>query len=169
MDYTPGAMINAQSENFSIIFNSPMSMGTRAHQIAMYINYESPLQMMADSPSNYLRELECSKFISNIPTIWQDTRVVAASVGEYLITARKNDNNWYIGAMTDEKAREFSLDLLFLDEDKYFAEIIMDGINADRYGSDFRKVSKIISRGDHLKIKLQPGGGWAAILTPFNE
>ena len=164
MDYTPGAMINAQPENFRIIFNRPMSMGTRAHQVAMYIIYESPLQMMADSPSNYLKEPECTEFISGIPTTWEDMRVLKASVGEYLLLARKHGNSWYIGAMTDENAREFTLKPDFLEDGKYSAEIIEDGINADRYGSDYRKVTRTISKSDSLKIKLAPSGGWAAIM-----
>ncbi len=166
MDYTPGAMINAQPDNFRIFFTRPMSMGTRAHQVAMYIIFESPLQMMADSPSNYLKESECTQFISKIPTIWEDTKVLEASVSEHLIVARKNGSNWYLGAMTNENAKEFTLDLSFLDDSEYLAEIIEDGINADRYGSDYRKVTRSILEGESIKIKLAPGGGWAAILMP---
>lgn len=164
MDYTPGAMINARPDNFRIIFTRPMSMGTRAHQVAMYVIYESPLQMMADSPSNYLKDSECAEFISRIPTTWEDTRVLEASIAEYLVIARKNGSYWYIGAMTNENTRKFTLDLSFLDDGDHVAEIIEDGINADRYGSDYRKVTRTISKGDSLTIKLAPGGGWAAIL-----
>jgi alpha-glucosidase len=169
MDYTPGAMTNAQPDNFRIIFNRPMSMGTRAHQVAMYIIYESPLQMKADSPSNYLKDSECTEFISRIPTTWEETRVLEACVGEYLLLARKNGSFWYIGAMTNEKIREFILDLSFLDDGDYSAEIIQDGINADRYASDYNKINRTISKGDSLKIKLAPGGGWAAILNPKSD
>ncbi|MEE9167472.1 MAG: glycoside hydrolase family 97 protein [Candidatus Neomarinimicrobiota bacterium] len=166
MDYTPGAMINAQPGQFRTTFTRPMSMGTRAHQVAMYMIYESPLQMMADSPSNYLKESESAEFISRIPTVWEDTRVLEASVGEYLILARKNGSYWYVGAMTNENAREFNIDLSFLDDSNYSVESIEDGINADRYGSDYRKVTQTISKGGSLTIKLAPGGGWAAILMP---
>jgi len=166
MDYTPGAMINAQPDNFRSIFSRPMSVGTRAHQVAMYMIFESPLQMMADSPSNYLRESECTEFISRIPSIWEETRVLEASVGEYIVLARKKDCFWHIGAMTDEKAREFTLDLSFLDDGGYSAEIIEDGLNADRNGSDYRKVTWTVSKDDSLTIRLAPGGGWAAILRP---
>jgi alpha-glucosidase len=166
MDYTPGAMINAQPGNFRAIFSRPMSMGTRSHQIAMYVIFESPLQMMADSPSNYLRESESAEFISKIPTIWEDTRVLEASIGEYLILARRNGSYWYIGAMTNENAREFTIGLSFLNDGNYSAEIIEDGINADRYGSDYRKVNRTVSKDDSLGIKLAAGGGWAVILKP---
>jgi alpha-glucosidase len=163
MDYTPGAMINAQPRNFRDIFTRPMGMGTRAHQVAMYIVYESPLQMMADSPSNYLKERECTEFIAKIPTTWDETRVFKAAVGEYLVLARKNGNLWYLGAMTNEAARNFTVDLSFLGEGKYIAEIIEDGINADRYGSDYRKRVQSVSQVDTLTITLAPGGGWAGI------
>ena len=163
MDYTPGAMINAQKDNFRAIFNRPMSMGTRAHQMAMYVVFESPLQMMSDSPSNYLKEPECTEFIS---TVWEETKVLAASVGKYVIVARKNGNHWFIGAMSDEKAREFTLDFRFLDKRTYDIEIFEDGLNADRYASDYKKVTGRISPDDHMKIKLAPGGGWVARLSP---
>ncbi|MGD8778169.1 MAG: glycoside hydrolase family 97 protein [Ignavibacteria bacterium] len=169
MDYTPGAMVNAQPDNFGVIFNRPMSMTTRAHQAAMYVVYESPLQMMADNPSNYLREQETAEFISRIPTTWEDTRVLEAEVGEYLILARKNGSNWYIGAMTNEKAREFTIELSFLDNDNYSAEIFEDGINADRYASDYLKDSRSVSKENSIKIKMAPGGGWSAILTPSSK
>ncbi|MCF6268974.1 MAG: glycoside hydrolase family 97 protein [Melioribacteraceae bacterium] len=166
MDYTPGAMVNAQSENFRAIFNRPMSMGTRAHQIAMYVVFESPLQMLADSPSNYLRETESTEFISKIPTTWDDTKVLEASIGEYIILARRNGSTWYIGAMTNENDREFTLDLSFLDNDEYSVEIFKDGLNADRYASDYLKETQTILKGDSITIKLTGGGGWTAILKP---
>ncbi|MCI0515590.1 glycoside hydrolase family 97 protein [candidate division KSB1 bacterium] len=166
MDYTPGAMLNAQLDDFRIVFTRPMSMGTRMHQIAMYIIFESPLQMMADSPSNYLQTSECAAFIASIPTTWEATRVFEARVGEYLVLARKKAGNWYLGAMTNEHPREFKIDLAFLDDRAYSATIMEDGINAERYGSDYRKITRTISKSDALTIKLAPGGGWAAILMP---
>ena len=166
MDYTPGAMLNAQPEMFQIVFERPMSMGTRAHQVAMYVVYESPLQMLADSPSNYLSELESTEFISRIPTVWDDTKVLEAKVGKYIVIARKNGHNWYIGAMTNEDEREFTINFSFLDDGKYSADIFKDGINANRYAGDYSTETKTISKNDSLKIKLAPGGGWSAILIP---
>jgi alpha-glucosidase len=166
MDYTPGAMNNAQPRNFRAIFDRPMSMGTRAHQVAMYVVYESPLQMLADSPSQYLKELECAQFIARIPTTWDETIPLQASVGQYVALARKHGDTWYLGAMTNEKARELNLDLSFLGGGKYKAEILQDGINADHFGCDYRTVTRSVSGGETLKLQLAPGGGWAAILTP---
>jgi len=166
MDYTPGAMLNAQPKDYTINFDRPMSMGTRTHQIAQYIIYESPLQMLADSPSNYYAEPESTEFISRIPTEWDDTKVLEAKVGEYLIIARKRGENWYIGGMTNEKAREFTIDFSFLDAKDYTAEIIRDGANAIQYAGDYIKETKTISKKDSLNIKLAKSGGWSAILTP---
>lgn len=162
MDYTPGAMVNAQEENYRAIWNRPMSMGTRCHQLAMYVVYESPLQMLCDNPSNYYKEKECTKFISMFPTVWEETKVLNASIGNYIAVARKNDDSWYLGAMTDGDARELNIDFSFLDEGDYNIEIFQDGINANRYASDYKKIVREISAGDNLKISMAPGGGWAA-------
>jgi len=166
MDYTPGAMLNAQPKDFTINFDRPMSMGTRTHQIAQYIIYESPLQMLADSPSNFYAELESTEFISRIPTEWDDTKVLKAKVGEYLLIARKRGNNWYIGGMTNEKAREFTIDFSFLDNKEYTADIMKDGFNVIKYAGDYIKETRTISKKTSIKIKLAPGGGWSAILVP---
>jgi alpha-glucosidase len=162
MDYTPGAMINAQKENFRILFTRPMSMGTRCHQLAMYVIYESPLQMLADNPSNYLKEPECMEFLSRVPTIWDDTRVLHAKIADYIVIARKNGKEWYIGAMTDENPREFNLDLYFLDSGEYQMMSYSDGVNADKYASDYKIKKTTVKQDQKIQIKLAPGGGWAA-------
>ena len=162
MDYTPGAMNNAQEKNFRAVFDRPMSLGTRCHQLAMYVVYESPLQMLADSPSHYLRERECLEFISRVPTVWDETRVLDARVADYVLIARRSGEEWYVGAMTDWTPREMALDLDFLGDVEYTMEIYRDGPNADRYGNDYEKVVQQISNGDPFKIRLAPGGGWAA-------
>jgi len=162
MDYTPGAMINAQKDDFRAIFTRPMSMGTRCHQLAMYIVYESPLQMLADSPSNYRKEKECLEFLSQVPCVWDDTRVLDARVADYVVIARRSGDIWYVGAMTDWTARELSIDFNFLEEGDYQAVIFKDGLNAHRYGDDYKKEVIEFTNQDTIKIKLAPGGGWAA-------
>lgn len=169
MDYTPGAMDNAHEKNFAVRFTRPMSMGTRCHQLAMYVIYESPLQMLADSPSNYYRERECTEFISKIPTVWDETIVLDAKVGEYVLVARKNGENWYIGGMTDWSSREFEIDFSFLDEGKYSIEIMQDGINAKNNAQDYKKVVAEINDKSIMNINLTSGGGWAAIITSKNK
>ncbi len=164
MDYTPGAMNNATKEQFKPVFNRPMSQGTRCHQLAIYVVYESPLQMLCDSPSNYLQEPECMEFLTKIPTVWDDTKVLDAKVADYVLIARKSGDEWYIGAMTNWTPRDLTVDFSFLDDGNYNIEIYQDGINADRNAVDFRKVVKTVTKNDKLNIHLAPGGGWAARL-----
>ncbi len=166
MDFTPGAMINANKDNFRIVFTEPMSQGTRCHQAAMYVVYESPLQMFADNPSNYLKEPEYTKFVAQFPTIWDKTIGLDSKVGEYVAIARKKDNKWYIGAMTNWDKREMEIPLSFLEPGNYILENVEDGINAEKHAADYKLVKKEIKSTDVLKIKLAPGGGWAGIITP---
>lgn len=161
-DYTPGAMINATQNDFKDIFNRPMSQGTRCHQLAMYVLYESPLQMLADSPSNYMKEEECLSFISHVPVVWQNTVPLDAKVGEYMLVAKQGSNCWYVGGMTNWTERDLTIDFSFLEKGNYNIEIFRDGVNADKCGVDYKKVTQTISSSDKLKIHLAPGGGWAA-------
>lgn len=166
MDYTPGAMRNGTRATFAKIFNQPMSQGTRCHQLAMYVVYESPLQMLADSPSNYLREPAAMAFLGPVPSVWDETKVIDAKIGEYVIVARRRGREWYVGAMTDWSAREFEIDLSFLPDGRWQMDAFQDGINADRYGSDYKRVQSQVAKSAKLKIKLAEGGGWAARIFP---
>jgi len=163
MDYTPGAMNNKNEKDYSISFSHPMSQGTRCHQLAMYVCYDAPLQMLNDSPSNYYKETESTSFISKMPTVWDDTKILEAKVGDYILTARHKDSDWYLGAMTDWTARSLNVDLSFLGEGNYEIEIMQDGINADMSCNDYKRVVKQVTKADKLKIDLAKGGGWAAI------
>ena len=165
MDFTPGAMVNAQKQNFRSIFARPMSQGTRCHQVAMYVAYESLLQMLCDNPSNYLNEKETTEFISRIPVEWDKTRVLDAKVSDYLVIARKKEDKWYVSALTDWMPRDLTVDLSFLPEGEYHAEIMKDGKNAERFASDYEKVERDFDSDRKLNIHLAPGGGWAAIIT----
>ncbi|MBG6133577.1 alpha-glucosidase [Aquimarina sp. EL_43] len=168
MDYTPGAMLNRQKENFTISWNRPMSLGTRCHQLAMYVCYESPLQMLCDSPSNYYREQKSMKFLSKVPTVWDETIVLDAKIGNRLLVARRNKNEWYIGGMTNWSSTKLQLDLSFLPKDKkYLMTLYSDGINADRVGIDFMQTEIIVDSNYNKKIQLAKGGGLAAMLIPI--
>lgn len=169
MDYTPGAMLNANKENFRSIFNEPMSQGTRCHQLALYVVFESPLQMLADNPSNYRKEKEAMEFLSAVPTTWDDLRVLEAKVSEYILLARKKGDTWYLGALTDWTEREMVVDFSFLDEGEYTLEIWQDGVNADKHAADFKKEVKTVNNQTKLPIHLAPGGGWAAIVYQKNK
>jgi alpha-glucosidase len=168
MDYTPGAMINGTKDNFRPIFNQPMSQGTRCHQLAMYVVYESPLQMLCDSPSNYDRQPDAMEFLSIVPTTWDQTKTLNARIGRYVTVARKKGNDWFIGAMTDWTPRDFQVSLDFLDAGKYQMTLYCDGVNADRNASDYRKETSQVNRSGQVALHLAPGGGWAAFIKKID-
>ena len=166
MDYTPGAMRNATKLTFAPIFGQPMALGTRCQQLAMYVVYESPLQMLSDSPSNYLREPEIMDFLAPVPTEWDETKVLDARIADYVVVARRNGHDWYVGAMTDWTPRDLEIDLSFLPEGSFTMEAYQDGVNADRYASDYKKTTTKVDRTTKLKLQLASGGGWAARIHP---
>ncbi len=166
MDFTPGAMRNAARGNFAPIFQAPMSSGTRCHQLAMYVVYESPLQMLSDSPSNYLREPEAMEFLAPVPSVWDDTVVLDAKIGEYVAVARRHGRDWYVGAMTDWSGRELELRFDFLPQGQFAMTSYEDGVNADRAGSDYRMRKARVTRQTVVKVRMAPGGGWAARIVP---
>jgi len=166
MDFTPGAMLNAQKISFRPIHDRPMSLGTRCHQLAMYVVFESPLQMLSDSPSNYLREPEMMEFLGPVPSEWDETRVLDGKIAEYVVVARRNGRDWYVGAMTNWTPRELNIDLSFLPDGSYSMEAYQDGVNADRFGSDYRQAKSSVDTSTKVKLKLAPGGGWAARIHP---
>ena len=164
MDYTPGAMLNAQPRNFRAIFDRPMSVGTRVHQLAMYVVFESPLQMLADSPSEYEREPEAMEWLRAVPVVWDETRALDGVAGHHVLLARRRGTEWFVGAMTDTTARKLTLDLSFLGAGRWTMDAWSDGPNADRNGMDFRKETRGVSAGEKLTLTLAPGGGFAARL-----
>jgi alpha-glucosidase len=166
MDYTPGAMLNAQKASFAAIHARPMSLGTRCQQLAMYVIYDAPLQMLSDSPSNYLREPEMMDFLGPVPTVWDDTKVLSGQISDYVVAARRNGHDWYVGAMTDWTPRELDLDFSFLPEGNFQMESFEDGVNADRMASDYKMTKTQVNKSTKLKIKRAPGGGWAARIVP---
>jgi alpha-glucosidase len=159
-------MLNAQKSSFAAIHNRPMSQGTRCHQLAMYVVFESPLQMLSDSPSNYLREPEMMDFLGPVPSEWDETKVLDGRIAQYVAVSRRNGKDWYVGAMTNWSPRELTLDFSFLPEGHFNMESFQDGVNADRMGGDYRVVKTQVNRETKLKIALAPGGGWAARIVP---
>ncbi len=174
VDYTQGAMRNGAINNFAPIYNNPMSQGTRAHQVATYIVFDSPLVMLADSPSAYLSEEESVEFISSIPCIWEETKILGGEIGQYIVSARKSGEKWYIGGLTGLSQRELTIDLSFINssndnnnEIKYSIEIFKDGKNAHKQGIDYKTEKMIVPSNDSIKIQLAPGGGFAIIVSPI--
>jgi len=166
MDYTPGAMSNAMKDHFFGNNYHPMSQGTRVHQMAMYITFEAPLQMLADSPTKYMQNQECTDFIAQIPTTFDETIALDGQLGQYTLIARRKGTTWYLAAMTDWTPRDLTVNLSFLGSGLYQADIFADGINAAKEATDYQHIHKTVSSTNRLNIHLSSGGGWTAIITP---
>lgn len=172
MDYTQGAMRNASKGNYRPVNSEAMSQGTRCRQLAEYIVFNSPLTMLCDSPSNYMKEPECLEFISEVPTVWDEIVPLDGKVAEYVAVAKRKGDVWYVGGMTDWNARDMEVDLLqVLGDGEWTVEIFTDGVNADRAGCDYRKSEYVLKAADNntfrLGVHLAPGGGFAAKFTPL--
>ncbi len=166
MDYTPGAMRNAGRQSFRSIFEQPMSQGTRCHQLAMYVVYEAGLQMLCDAPTEYEKDLKIMNFLSKVPVSWNETMVLDAKLGDYLVIARKKGEEWYIGGMTDWAEKEIELDLSFLGNQEYTFEIYKDGVNAHKYASDYQFETFKVRKENKIKVKMYSGGGFAIRIYP---
>ena len=164
MDYTQGAMRNVNSKGYYPSYYEPMSQGTRCRQLALYMILESPFNMLCDTPSNYEREKECTEFISSIPTVWDESIVLDGKMGDYIITARRKGDTWYIGGLTDWSERDLEVNLSFLGDRAYSGKLFKDGVNASRIGRDYKSESIQAKKGDKIKIHLASGGGFALIL-----
>jgi len=161
IDYTQGAMRNATKRTHRGINDEPMSQGTRCRQLAQYVIFESPLNMLCDSPTNYEKEQESTDFISAIPTVWDQTVALEGEIGKYIAIARKKADIWYVGAMTNWDARQLELDLSFLGEGNYVAELYRDGANANRIASDYKKETITIPANRKMSLSMAKGGGMA--------
>jgi alpha-glucosidase len=121
--------------------------------------------MLSDSPSNYMKEQECTDFLVKVPVVWDEIKVLKAKIGDYLLLARRSGSNWFIGGMTDWDKRQLELDLSFLPAGEYLMDIFQDGINADKHAQDYKHLSKIVKSGDKMTIEMAPGGGWVARIS----
>lgn len=167
MDYTPGAMISMQPEVYAAQRPNAASIGTRAYQMALFVMFESGLQMLADNPTLYYRNAECTQFITQVPTTWDETVALDAKIGEYAIVAKRKGEKWFIGGITNnkEKKRTFNISLDFLQPTKDFQMTSFeDGINADRQAMDYRKKSATVNSKSKITIQLARNGGFAAVI-----
>lgn len=161
VDYTQGAMNNAARGHFRANYSEPMSMGTRCHQLAEYMVFDSPLCMLCDTPINYRREPECTRFIASVPTVWDETRVLDGRVGECIVTARRKGDEWYVGGICSWEAINLKIDLGFLGDGLWTAEIFRDGVNASRNGTDYIREIRTVEAGSSFGVEMAPGGGVA--------
>ena len=160
MDYTPGAMRNFATNEYHYSFRQPGSQGTRVRQMAMFTLFESPLQMLCDSPSAYRREAECFAFMSKVPTVWDETVGLGGKLADYALVARRKGDVWYVGAMTDWHGRELEIPTGFLKDGTWEVEVFADGPNADRDATDYVRTERTVRSGETLRVTLAPGGGW---------
>jgi len=162
VDYTPGAMRNATKADFKDIYSNPMSQGTRCHQIATYVVFDSPLVMLCDNPTVYRKEQECTTFIASLTMETDETKILQGELGKFIVTARRKGDNWQVGALTNWEERDIRLNLDFLKDDAtYQVEILKDGINANKQAEDYKFERKVVTRDSVLTIHLARGGGFA--------
>ena len=169
LDYEPGFYRNANQRTFRALPDMIMSQGTRTHQLAQFIVYESPLQLFAGNPSDGYNEIGFTTFLASMHTTWDDTKVLDAKLGDYVVIARKKDHDWYLAALTDWTGRELTLDFSFLDDGKFRALSCADGINAEKDASDYAMGYELVDRNKKLNIKLAPGGGYVVKLIKLND
>lgn len=167
MDYTPGAMLNYQPESYRADRPNSGNIGTRAYQMGLFVLFETGIQMMADNPTLYYQNDECTKFMANVPLTTDETISLAAKVGEYAIVAKRKGNKWYIGGMTNNqmKERTFDLSLDFLEDGKnYRMTSFEDGSNANRQAMHYYKKETSVKKGQTIQVKMARNGGFAAVL-----
>ena len=132
------------------------------HQIAMFVVYESPLQLFSGNLSDAIREPRLLDLLGSLPTVWDETIILDARLGKYILEARRNGDNWYIGSMNDWSPKEFSFDLSFLKAGNYHMESGADGINAARNPQDYKINKSEVTQKDTITVTLAPGGGFVA-------
>lgn len=167
MDYTPGAMNSFQPNVYRADRPNSGSIGTRAYQLALYVIFESGLQMLADNPTLYYRNADCTEFITRVPTTWDETIALAAEVGEVAVVAKRKGDKWFIGGMTNNSkdVREIDICLDFLNDGRnYKMTSFKDGINAGRQAMDYRRNESSVKKNDIIKIKMVRNGGFAAVI-----
>lgn len=164
MDYTPGTMRNTTEAAYRVVPNNPMAKGTRCNQLAMYVIFEAPHQMLSDNPTIYKREEECTNFITKVPTTFDETVPLDGKIGEFVALARRKGDTWFVSAMSNRTPHDLTLDFSFLHEGTYEAEIFKDSMNADREATDYKREIIFVSKSTKRPVKLYPGGGLAALI-----
>ena len=163
-DFTPGGMNNMQPDNYRASRPNSGAMGTRAFQMALYVVLESGVQMLADNPTRYYQNDDCTRYIASVPTVWDETRCLSAKAGEYLVVAKRKGQKWFIGAITNGTPRDLTLSLSFLASGNHKLTAFKDGVNADYQAMHYNKIEQSVTSGTSLNIHLAKNGGWAAVI-----
>ena len=164
MDFTQGAMRNGAYWCYFPSWNEPMSQGTRCRQLAEYMVFDAPFAMLCDAPTAYMQEPECTDFIAKVPTVWDETRILDGRVGDFIVSAKRKGDIWYIGAITDWNERIIEIDLKALGITSGTVTMFVDGPNAHRKGVDYQKKTMLVPADGKLLLKLAPGGGAAVVV-----
>jgi alpha-glucosidase len=168
LDYTPGGFNNVTEDNFIGRDQSPMVMGTRAQQLALYVVFQTPFQMVSDSPQAYTGQA-AFQFIHDVPTQWDSMDVLNGEPGEFVTIARRHGKEWYLGSITNWTPRELRVPLDFLDPGRYTAEIYQDGVDAGTHPKDVTIKKQSVHKGEQLTLHLAAGGGCAIRFIPDKE
>jgi alpha-glucosidase len=164
MDYHLGGFRAATTNDFKPQPLKPMVLGTRCHHLAMYVVFENPMPMVCDAPSAYEGQSGFD-FIRQVPTTWNETRVMKGKVGQYIALARRADRDWYIGAMTDWTSRQLEIPLSFLRPGRYQAEIWADRIDSSD-PNQLTFIQRDVGGDDTLTLQLASGGGQVIRIHP---
>lgn len=163
-DFTPGGMRSANQGQFKPVFTMPMVQGTRVHQLAEYLIYDGALQMLCESPTEYLKEKQVLDYLSDVPTTFDDTKVVAAELGKYIVVAKRKGERWYLAGMSSEEYTA-TIETSFLTRrGPHDVVLYQDGVNSDRNANDYTVSKTTTDKKSSLKIKLAKGGGVVAII-----
>lgn len=163
-DFTPGGMNNMQPDKYRAGRPNSGAMGTRAFQMALYVVLESGVQMLADNPTRYYQNDDCTRYIASVPTVWDETRCLSAKAGEYLVVAKRKGQKWFVGAITNGTPRDLTLSLSFLASGNHKLTAFKDGVNADYQAMHYNKIEQSVTSGTSLNIHLAKNGGWAAVI-----
>ena len=169
LDYEPGLLNNAAADQFRPISKNPMSPGTRCHQLAMFVTYDSPLQIFSGNISQGLREPVFMALLGAIPTTWDETKVLQGRIGEFIITARQKGNEWFVAGLNGKEERDIELSLDFLKPGRYNVTVCQDGVNANNYAADYLISQKRIDTGEKWVIHMANGGGFLVRLVSNKE
>jgi alpha-glucosidase len=165
MDYTPGGFLNRSKDKFKTNVKPTQVMGTRCHELAKFVIYDSPLRCVCDNPSNYENQPGL-EFLRVVPTVWDDTKVLNGEVGKYITMARRSGQSWFIGAMTDCQERTLEIKLNFLGRGKYAAHIFADAPDSGENAEKLVEDKRVVTAKDKLTVKMASGGGFAVYLKP---
>ena len=159
------AFVPCRERDFKPRDLKPYVMGTRSNQLALYVVFENPMPMVADDPSAYEGQPGFD-FVAEVPTTWDETRFVAGEVGEYIVVARRQGKNWYLGGITNWTSRELTIPLDFLGRGSFETTLYLDGSLDEEDPNAIRIEKREMSAGTPLRVSLAPGGGVAAVFRP---